>query len=223
MDEVTKEPVLSENEIEKKWENHFRGLFEIWKRDELVSLEEQQEQQLRKLLNEKIEEIEKSRKPPTKEEIQALLDQEYLSFKVKLFVNKEEREFMITELPQDAEKKFYKQFKTQLLEKAGDIAAISQATMDQGMEAKIKTFLEGVEYSMDMLAEACVTVLNPRGEEKEITRSWVQKNISSSRMWNIVKAQIEVNRLRDFFSQLSQSGMQVQRMIPNSTVASSLR
>ena len=210
-------------QIEERWQNHYKGLFEIWKRDELIGLEEKQEQQLRQVLEEKLQEIEKSRKPPTKEEIQTLLDQEYLTFQLTLVISGKKKEFTITELPQEAEKKFYKQFKTQLMDKASDLVALTQATMDQGMEAKMKAFLDSIDYSMDVLAEACALVLNPRDEDEEITNKWCQKNISSTRMWNIVKAQIEVNRLRDFFSQLSQSGMQMRQMIPNSTVASSRR
>jgi len=40
----------------------------------------------------------------------------------------------------------------------------------------------------------------------------VQENISSMRQWNIIQAQVEANKLRDFFSKLSQSGQQIQMM-----------
>ena len=86
------------------------------------------------------------------------------------------------------------------------LESFTQAGMDQPFEQKAKAFLELFDESFDMLADAVVMCLNPFGRKKLVDRDWVQNNIGSDRQWSIVTAQIEVNRLRDFFSKVSQSG-----------------
>jgi uncharacterized membrane protein YheB (UPF0754 family) len=158
-----------------------------------------------KMIQEELERIRKDYGPPKPEEIQKLLDQEYLTFVVKLPWPGQttKREFTIQELPQSIEKQFYKQIKDQILPRAKEFAAISFNLLEGKLEDKISSALEAFDPSFDILADGVVLVLNPRGEEKDITRDWVQNNISSGRMWNILEAQIMVNRMRDFFSRLS--------------------
>ena len=160
-----------------------------------------------KMIQEELERIRKDFGPPKLEDIQKLLDQEYLTFTVLVPWPGEEkkREFTIQELPQSVEKKFYKQIKSQLLPRAKELAALSFEVLEGKVEDKISAILEAFDPSFDILAAGVVLILNPRGETKEITQEWVQDNISSSRMWNILEAQMQVNRMRDFFSRLSLS------------------
>lgn len=146
--------------------------------------------------------------PPTVEEIHTLLSQEYLTFPVVIPWESEtstekERTFTIRELPQSIEKKFYKNFKEQVISRASDLGALTFDMLEGDVGAKITKLLEVLDPAFDLMADAVVMILNPRGKEKEISREWVQENLSSYRQWNIIYAQVQVNRLRDFFSQLS--------------------
>lgn len=155
-----------------------------------------------------IKEFKDSQKPPSEEDTRKLLQQEYLTFTVEIPWASETsteavRSFTIRELPQSVEKKFYKNFKEQIIPRASDLGALSFDMVEGDVGEKIKKLLETLDPAFDLMADAVVMILNPRGKEKEITREWVQDNLSSYRQWNIIYAQIQINRLRDFFSQLS--------------------
>src|ERR1019366_1147634 len=160
-------------------------------------------------LKEVVAEFKKSQQPPTQAEIKLLLSQEHLPFDVELPGESDPstattKKFPIRELPQSVEKKFYRKFKEELLPHASDLAALSFNMAAEGDVGKqIITLLETLEPGFDLMADAVVMILNPRGKEKEISREWVQDNIGSYRQWNIINAQIQINRLRDFFSQIS--------------------
>jgi hypothetical protein len=159
-------------------------------------------------LKQVIEEFKKSQQPPTQEEIKQLLSQEYLTFNVEIPWESETstekfRTFTIKELPQSVEKKFYKNFKEELIPRASDLGALTFNMLEGDVGKKITTLLETLDPGFDLMANACVMILNPRGKEKDIDRAWVQDNLSSYRQWNIINAQIQINRLRDFFSQIS--------------------
>lgn len=189
----------------------YEELFAIWQAKDLKKLADEQQIQIEEGLEKLVAKAQEEQKPPSEIELQQLLDKQYLTFKVKVdYVDadgKEESElFTIRELPQSVEKKFYRQFKTQIIDKAQMLEALTQAGMDQPFEDKAKAFLELFDESFDMLADAVVWCLNPFNKNSKVDRAWVQNNIGSDRQWGIVQAQIEVNRLRDFFSKVSQSG-----------------
>lgn len=194
--------------IKGEIEGEYKGRFEIWKATELAELETQQDTKIQQLVNDYFEKWKEKQKPPTPEDLQKLLNQEYISFNLKLVTEDGDREFVIRELPQAVEKKFYRTFKTQLQKHAPELGALAQKSMDKNFEERIMAFLETFDGAFDMLAETVVLCLNPFNKEEGVGAKWVQENISSQRQWNIVRAQIEVNRLRDFFLQLSLSGQQ---------------
>lgn len=158
-------------------------------------------------INQALDEFKKSMAPPTTEEIQKLLDQEYATFKIKLFYNDAEKEFVIKELPQKFEKQFYRSLKEKLIPLASSLGSLmfqlTEAAQDNDGVKKITALLESFEPTFDLLAEACAISLDP-GTRLGIDAAWVQDNLSSWRIWNIVLAQVNVNRLRDFFYQLFQ-------------------
>jgi hypothetical protein len=161
-------------------------------------------------LKEVIDEFKKSQTPPTQEEIGKLLSQEYLTFDVEIpweseTLTEKIRKFTIRELPQSVEKKFYKLFKDQIVPRASEIGALSFEMTEGDVGKKIVSLLEIFDPGFDLMADACVMILNPRGKETAINREWVQDNLGSYRQWNIINAQIQINRLRDFFSQISRS------------------
>ena len=184
----------------------------IWKKSELADLEKETDDKVRDLVSEFWEKWKKEQEPPTPEDIQKLLSQEYVEFNISLVTEKGKREFVIRELPQKIERKFYRQFKDQIKEYGPQIQAFTQANMGASFDNQVVAFMETFDNAFDIIADGVVLVLNPFNTDPDINRTWVQDNISSSRMWNILQAQIQVNRLRDFFSQLYQAGQSAEMM-----------
>jgi len=163
-----------------------------------------------------IEELRAELKPPSKEDISQLLSQEYLEFKVDIpwsdppegsdanLVGSEAhtRTFVIRELGQSKEKAFYKKLKEQIIPRAADIGSLTFELLEGDTAKKIISAIETFEPAFDLMADACMMLLDPKGKEK-LTLNWIQDNLSSYRQWNIINAQLQVNRLRDFFSQVS--------------------
>lgn len=195
----------------------YEQLFEIWKNNSLIELEKKQNEVIQKGLQAYYEEWKKEQKPPEPEDIQVLLDQEYETFTLPVDVMNivdntvERRTFVIRELPQAIEKKFYRQFKVNLLNKISELEALVQSEMDTTFENKVKAGLNLFDESFDVMADAVVMILNPFGN-KDIDRAWVQNNICSDRQWRIIEAQMKVNRLRDFFSKVSTSSQNMMMM-----------
>jgi hypothetical protein len=211
-----------ESELRTKLRIEYETLFGFWKTEELDKVRKEAEQIATDGLQKLFDKWKEEQKPPTDEEIQLLLNQEYATFNLQIEAmntsgdngaHRTTETFVIRELPQEAEIKFYRQFKDKVLGKSSALQAFTQANVDMPFESKAKAFLELFDESFDMLADAVVICLNPYADKKEITRQWVQKNISSNRQWNIVDAQIRVNKLKDFFSRLSQSGQSTQTML----------
>src|SRR6266436_918696 len=194
-------------------------LFKLWKEGEIQELAKTNDKTIAEGLQKLFDKWVEEQKPPTHEQIQELLDQEYETFtlKVDYFTTGEAKSemFTIRELPQTVEIKFYKQFTERILGKTQALAAFAQTDIDRPFEEKAKSFLELFGEGFDLLAQAVVLVLNPFGDRKDITIEWVQKNVSSNRQWGIIEAQMKVNKLKDFFSKVSQSGQQTQMMMGN--------
>lgn len=203
----------------------YEQLFKMWKDDEFASYAKKQDEVIAEGLKKYFAEWVEQQKPPEPDDIQKLLDQEYVTFHIKVQYFDDEYEtksemFTIRELPQSVEKKFYKQFREKIIDKLQHLEAITQSEIDKPFEDKAKAFLTLVDESFDMLSEAVVLCLNPFGKKKinevVLTTEWVQNNISSDRQWRIIEAQMKVNRLRDFFSKVSTSGQQTRMMMrPN--------
>lgn len=205
-------------EERKAAESQAKEKLEVWKAEELADLEARQQQLIHEDVEKLVQKYMEEQGPPTADEIQKLLSQEYLEFKVSIRTvvgeADEERvktiEFVITELPQSVEKQFYKKFKKQIVDLAPQINAWVQKNLDKSVIERVEGFLETVDGGMDLMAEAVVYVLNPRGKKTFITKEWVADNISSIRQWNILQAQADANRLRDFFSLVSRSGREIE-------------
>ena len=238
--EVTQDeaPIKSESEVQpewidrKKWEldqrlmmrQEFEKSYEIWKLNDLQEVEKKNQEIIKEGLEKLYEKYKEEQKPPTPEDIAVLLNQEYETFPVKLQVEDPTGQedpttelFTIRELPQSVEIKFYRQFKDKIIDKATELQAFTQESIDMPFETKVRSILEVFGESFDMLAETVTIVLNPFGKRKvkrqDIDRVWVQNDISSNRQWSIVEAQLKVNRVKDFFSRISSSGQQTQMMM----------
>lgn len=196
-----------------------KELLLVWQTRDLAELEKKMDEQVQAGMEKKFEEWKEQQKPLTKEQIQELVSQAYVTFDVKLFAappdnpdgEESEMTFTIREVPKSVEEKFYAAFKKGLLDNLPKLNALQQANMDKTYEEKMRAMLEAIDGGLDLMSRLCAIVLDPKGK-KGITEKWVSDNLASSRQWNIIQAQLEANRLRDFFSKVSQSGQTIQTM-----------
>jgi hypothetical protein len=156
----------------------------------------------KKAIDAAMEEIQKKLKPPTQEEIQKLLNQELMEFTVTVG-GTEKRKFTIVELPQAVEKKMVRVIRDRLVPIATEISALTMNLLQGDAADKLVKLMSTFEPALGVMTDLCVIVLNPYGDDKEVTLEWVEKNLTSQRILSIVVAQFECNRMRDFFSQLS--------------------
>jgi len=210
-----------EEEISAKLRVQFRAEYEMllgmWKEGELKEAQKAAEQvaldAVKKLHEKYIEE----QKPPSDAEIQKLLSQEYVEFNLQItaHINGTTREehFVIRELPQEAEIKLYSIFINKVISKVSLLQTFTQEGIDKPFEERVNSYLGLFQEFPDLMANSVVVILNPFEDRKDVDRSWVQRNISSNRQWNIIEAQIKVNRIKDFLSRLSQSGQSTQTML----------
>lgn len=140
--------------------------------------------------------------PPTSADLEKLLTQEYKEFTVQLRVRPDStgntvRCFVLREHPQAVEKKWVKAISSQLLPLLKQAQSLDWSV---GSSAdKIQSVIDSIPGALDTLAQLCAICLDPWGDSK-IDQLWVQENLSTTRMSDILQAQFEVSRLRDFFS-----------------------
>ena len=168
------------------------------KAKELAKVIDQIKTDNRTALEAEITKLQKSMTPPSPEELQALLDQEYLEFNVKVGRGDQVKEFVLQELPMACESRLLKAVKKTIGERLKDLNRFDFSDGSTVIE-RVQRIIEVVPGAMETLAECCVTCLDPFGEQG-ITAEWVGLNISSTRILNILHAQITVSRYRDFFS-----------------------
>lgn len=154
----------------------------------------------KKILEEKIEEYRKMLTPPTPEELGALLNQEYAEFPVSLKNGSgKTRQFIIRELPLEAETKLMKAIQRTLGERLVEIGRIDWSAGMTTVE-RIEKVMTMVPGAVDTLADCCAVCLDPFGEQPDITGAWVLKNVGSQKLAAIIHAQIEASKYRDFLS-----------------------
>lgn len=173
--------------------------------EELKATQELLKDEAKKTMTSAIQELQAKLKPPTAEELQKVLEQEYLEFKLKVGRGEEEKTFTIQELPQAVEKKFVKKAKSQLVTIASEIASLTLNLLEGDAARKVVAAMNSLEPLLDVVAELATIALNPYETDPDITKEWVQKNLSTSRIMAVVNAQLEANHIRDFLSLLSRS------------------
>ena len=171
--------------------------------DTVKALQEDNRQMMEKVVAEWKEE----QRPPDVNEVRLMLNQEYIEFTLNLNTDKGKKEFLIRELPQSIEKKFYRKVKEKLVPKIREFADITVRIAEGDVESKLMSVIEMFDPALDIVAELVAVVLDPYGKDPSITFEWVQENISSYRQWNIIVAQERVNRVRDFFLQASRTSL----------------
>jgi len=171
------------------------------------NLRQEMDAAFRKELEKFREEEQKRKKPLTQSEIQALLTKEYITFDVTIQDEENNKhEFTLRELPQGVELELYKGAKNITSRIVKEANQISFKVVDNDLFQNILSLMDVFEPVQDFLAEACSLCLNPpRGNPPKkknewLTPEWVKYNLSNYRIATIITAQVEVSKMRDFFS-----------------------
>lgn len=145
-------------------------------------------------------------KPLDEQELSKLLSQDYIEFTLELRIgrSKEKRHFTISELPGEVEIKFVKSAQKYLvpfMEKMNSM----EFRLEASVASQVALMLEQLPEALKVAADLVSTCLDPWGEHPSEDGNWVLKNISVKRIADIITAQSEANRYRDFFLNGSRS------------------
>jgi len=151
---------------------------------------------LREQSKKAVEEFKSSFPPPSDEQIEKLLYPELAEFAVELGG----RRFVLCELPALIEKKLLALVERKLPSLVAEILAFDERLDDNAAQAFTK-LLARAGTALDLVAETCVLVLDPRGEAG-LTGEFIQQHASTARQLRILKAQLLLNGGRDFLSRL---------------------
>lgn len=134
--------------------------------------------------------------PPTDEQIERLLYPELAEFPVELGG----RRFVLRELPAIAEKKFLRLVEQKLPALLQELLSLDERLGDSAAQV-FSRLLARAGSALDLVADACMLVLDPLGEQG-VTRDFLQQHASTARQLRIVQAQLALNGARDFLSQV---------------------
>ncbi len=170
---------------------------------EIQKISGEMQKENKKIVEEAIERFRKEMAPPSEQDIQKLLSQEYMEFSVDVKTREgTTRTFTIREVPIDVEKKILKKVKTILVPFASDLSALSMNMLEGDAAKKIVQLMNTFEPMLDVSISVCTICLNPFGEDEEVDEDWVRKNLGATRIVKVISAQMEANKMRDFFSLL---------------------
>lgn len=153
-----------------------------------------------RMMADEVEKIRASIKPPDPKQLEQLLSQEYgeMEFKIKTRKKDETRTFVLREMPQLAEKRFFKMIADKIVPHIKELAAVEWAAAASRAE-QVQRMLEIIPDGLDTLAECCAICLDPY-EEDSVDAKWVQLNMGSNRIVTVIEAQLTVSKMRDFIS-----------------------
>ncbi|MGH9860653.1 MAG: hypothetical protein ACRD5F_11575, partial [Candidatus Acidiferrales bacterium] len=157
---------------------------------------EREMERLREQSQRAVEEFKRSFPPPSDEQIERLLYPELSEFQVELGG----RRFALRELPATVEKKFLRLVEQKLPALMAEVLAFDERLGDDA-ERGFTRLLARAASALDLIADACVLVLDPLGESG-VTSEFVQQHASTARQLRILKAQLLLNGGRDFLSRL---------------------
>ena len=159
-----------------------------------------------KMMEDEVKKLRDSIKPPDEKQLAELLAQEYGTMDVPVVSRKGvTKTFTLRELPQSCEKKMFDIIKVKIVPHMKELAAAEWSASSTGAE-RLQKVLDIVPDGLDMLADVCAICLDPYKEEG-VDRDWVQANMGSSRIINVVDAQMTISKIRDF-------GSAVYRLLP---------
>lgn len=150
------------------------------------------------MMQAEIKKLHERNKPPDPKQLEQLLSQEYGTMPVRIEGRTGVQNFTLRELPQEAEKRLMTLIQKYLVPHLKTLAAV-EWTSATTTAAKLQTVIDIIPDALDLLAACCVICLDPYGDVG-IDQPWVQKNMSSARILNVVEAQVTVGKFRDFIS-----------------------
>lgn len=184
-------------------ENSLRHEFQKQLDDSRVDLEEKLREQNKKALSEFMEDYKKQNTPPTPEEVQKMLDQEYPEFRAKIRLNGSSETVVLRELPASAERKFVRLIQEKTAPQIREFAKLMldilrERETDKGdLDALFKNL--PLDPISDMISEGTAIVLS-HALDRVVKPEEVEASMSHSRQLSILLAQADCNRVRDFFS-----------------------
>lgn len=143
-----------------------------------------------------VEDFKRSFPPPSDQQIERLLYPELSEFQVEVGG----RKFTLRELPATVEKKFLRLIEQKLPALLEELSSLEERLTEEA-ERGFARLLGRAAEAMDLVADACVLVLDPLGEQG-VTPAFVQQFASTARQTRILQAQLLLNGGRDFLSRL---------------------
>lgn len=188
-----------ENRIRMELKNEYDSRLQ----EEIQKISSEMQKENERIVKDAIERFRREMAPPSEQDIQKLLDQEYMEFTIKVKGEEgKEKSFVLKELPIAVEKKIYAKVKKILIPFAEELSALSMNLLEGDAAKKIVQLMNTFDPLLDVMVSICTICLNPFEEDEEVTEEWVRKHLGSTRIVKIVSAQMEANKMRDFFSLL---------------------
>lgn len=180
----------------------FQTQFEIDKRKALDVLQEEN----KKAMEHAIAEFKKEQTPLTQIDIQQMLDAEYIRFPIKVvWKTKPEskpEEIVIGELSAFTERKLIRLLKEKLTPTLNQFAPALISIIQGENTDKIAAVMELVDPAADILQELVAIILTAHSGH-EISKDLVENSMGFNRQLGILTAQLEANKMRDFFSRVA--------------------
>lgn len=156
----------------------------------------------KKWMEEQLEKWRKEMTPPSTEDINTLLNQEYAEFPLHIKESNgsgvKQRDFVIRELPLSVEIKVLKAIQKTLGARIKEFSAIEWNTASSTLD-RIQRLVDMVPGALETLAECCALCLDPFQEAK-IDQEWVLRHVGLTTLTAILTAQEKASRYRDFLS-----------------------
>jgi hypothetical protein len=221
MDDVQTATVVEEQnagqvEIEVRLREKLQAEYQTRLESEILKISQKLQEENQVVIKTALEEYRKAMTPPTEKDVQKLLDQEYVEFKIKLRLpikngpnedsdsKYQEKTFVIAELPQRVEKRIFKKIKDILVPFSSELGALTFNMLEGDAAKKVVQLMNTFEPVLNVLGSIAAICLNPYEDDEDITEEYVVENISSTRIVKIIMAQLEANHMRDFSSLLFQ-------------------
>jgi hypothetical protein len=88
---------------------------------------------------------------------------------------------------------------------ASELGALTLNLLEGDAAKKVVQLMNAFEPALDVMIGICAICLNPFEDKDGVDEYWVRTNLGATRIAKIVTVQLEVNKMRDFFSLLFRS------------------
>ena len=177
------------------------SLAEATKAKELKREVEQLTEENRKYIQAELDKIRKANEPLSPEELTKLLSQEYVEFPVQVRIARNGtgvRDFVIRELPVAVERKVLTTIQKTLAPRLKELSSLDWSAEATNL-SKLNKMVSMIPGALDTLAECTAICLNPYDEHSDVNGEWVMNNLNVYKMYNVLQAQANASRWRDFF------------------------